>query len=126
MTNSSNGEAVRAHVLRAVAVEYGWPDLLPEEVDAATMTADALEELAGTYSFRGRDRVLRVENGLLVQSSEGSPDQLILPLSDSLLISSTFGYRYIVERDDAGDVVGLTLILSGARLFTYEKNRATL
>jgi hypothetical protein len=27
MTNSSNGEWVKGHVLRAIAVEYDWPDL---------------------------------------------------------------------------------------------------
>jgi hypothetical protein len=57
-----------------------------------------------------------------VQSNEGSPDQEILPLSDSLLVSATFGYRYGVERNELGQITGLTLILNGVRLFTYAKN----
>ncbi len=122
MTNSSHGEGVKAHILRAIASEYGWPDLLPETVDVVLLSEARLNEIAGTYSFRGRDRVLRVEDGSLIQSSEGSPDQRILALSDSLLVSETFGFRYGVDRNDAGEILGLTLILDGTRLFTYERN----
>ena len=122
LTNSSNGDAVKAHILRAIAVEYGWPDLLPEEVELVSLPDETLQELTGTYSFRGRDRVLTLEQGRLVQSSEGSPDQEILALSENLLVSTTFGYRYGVNRDQVGSVTGLTLILNGTRLFTYERN----
>ena len=82
MTNSSNGEAVKAHILRAIATEYDWPDLMPEEVDVVSLSDEVLGSLAGRYSFRGRDRVVRLDQGRLVQSSEGSPDQELLALSD--------------------------------------------
>jgi len=121
MTNSSNGEAVKAHIMRAIATEYGWPDLLPEEVEAVSLSVENLRGLEGTYSFRGRDRVLRVENGRLLQSSEGGPDQELRALSDDVLVSLTFGYRYAIDRNEAGAITGLTLILDETRLFTYEK-----
>ncbi len=123
MTNSSNGEGVKVHILRAIAIEYGWPNLLPEELDLTTLPNDAMRELEGVYSFRGRDRVLRLEQGRLQQHSEGGPDQEIRALSDSLLVSVTFGYRYGIDRDVSGAITGLTLILNGHRLFTYEKTR---
>ena len=122
MTNSSNGEGVKAHVLRAIAVEYGWPDLLPEQVETVRLSEEALRELEGTYSFRGRDRVLRVVDGRIIQSTEGGAAQELRALSDSLLVSLTFGYRYAVDRDQSGTITGLTLILDGTRLFTYERN----
>jgi CubicO group peptidase (beta-lactamase class C family) len=122
LTNSSNGEAVKAHILRGIATEYGWPELLPEEVEAVSLPLETLRELEGTYSFRGRDRVLRLENGRLLQSSEGNPDQEFRCLSDSTLISTTFGYRYDIDRDEAGSIIGLTLVLNGTRLFTYQRN----
>jgi hypothetical protein len=99
-----------------------WPDLLPEEVEVISLPDQTLQRLVGTYSFRGRDRVLRAEQGKLLQSSEGSPDQELLVLSEDLLVSATFGFRYGVDRDQAGSVIGLTLILNGTRLFTYERN----
>ena len=121
MTNSANGEGVKAHILRAIAAEYDWPDMLPEEVEAVSLTDHKLRDLEGTYSFRGRDRVLRLERGRLLQTSEGGHDHELRALSDSILVSLMFGYRYGVDREESGAVTGLTLILDGARLFTYEK-----
>ena len=122
MTNSSNGEGVKAHILRAIAAEYGWPDLLPEEVAAVHLAEETLGELEGTYSFRGSERVLRLDQGRLLQSSASGVNQEFRALSDSVLISLTFGYRYGIERDEFGTINGLTLILDGTRLFTYTKS----
>ena len=121
MTNSSNGEGVKAAVLRAIAVEYGWPDLVPEEVEVARLPDEVLEQLEGRYSFRGRERVLVVERGRILQRGEGDVEEELLPLSRDLLVSVGFGYRYAVNRDAAGAVTGLTLVLNGTRLFTYER-----
>ncbi len=121
MTNSSHGEGAKAQILRAIAVEYGWPDLQPEEVEVAQLSNDILEELEGRYSFRGRDRFLVVEQGRILQRSEGDREEELLPLSQDLLVSVSFGYRYAVDRNAVGSITGLTLILQGTRLFTYER-----
>ena len=121
MTNSSNGEGVKAHLLRAIAAEYGWPDYVPEEVDVVQLPDEALEELEGRYRFRGRDRVLVVEQGRLLQRSEGDREEELLSLSEDMLVSISFGYRYAIDRDTEGSITGLTLVLQGTRLFTYER-----
>jgi CubicO group peptidase (beta-lactamase class C family) len=121
MTNSSNGEGVKAHILRAIAAEYGWPDFVPEEVVVARLSEEVLEGLEGRYTFRGRDRVLVVEEGRILQRSEGGVEEELLPLSEDLLVSVSFGYRYAVDRGVNGSVTGLTLILNGTRRFTYER-----
>lgn len=121
MTNSSNGEGVKAQILRAIAAEYGWPDLVPEEVAVARLSDEVLEGLEGRYTFRGRDRVLVVDGGRILQRSEGGVEEELLPLSQDLLVSVSFGYRYAVNRDASGSVTGLTLTLHDTRLFTYER-----
>jgi CubicO group peptidase (beta-lactamase class C family) len=121
MTNSSNGEGVKAQILRAIATEYGWPDLVPEEVEVAPLSGEVLEGLEGRYTFRGRERVLVVERGRILQRSEGGVEEELLPLSEDLLVSVSFGYRYAINRDVNGSVTGLTLILHDTRLFTYER-----
>jgi len=121
MTNSSHGEGVKAHVLRAIAAEYGWPDFVPENVEVMPLPDTALRELEGRYAFRGRDRVLVVDQGRILQRSEGDLEEELLPLSEDQLVSVSFGYRYAIERDAAGSVTGLTLIWQGTRLFTYER-----
>ncbi len=121
MTNSSNGEGVKAHILRAIAVEYGWPDFVPEEVEVARLPEDVLAELEGRYSYHGRDQVLAVEGGRILQRSEGDREDELLPLSADLLVSVSFGYRLAIDRDTTGSITGLTLVLHGTRLFTYER-----
>jgi CubicO group peptidase (beta-lactamase class C family) len=121
MTNSSNGEAVKPYILRGIAAEYGWPDFVPEEVEVAQLADDVLEELEGRYSYHGRDRVLVVEGGRILQRSEGNREEELLPLSADLLVSVGFGYRWAVDRDATGSITGLTLMLDGTRLFTYER-----
>jgi CubicO group peptidase (beta-lactamase class C family) len=121
MTNSSNGEGVKAHVLRALAMEYGWPDYVPEEIDVVQLSEDFLGELVGRYRFRGRDRVLAVEQGRILQRSTGDREEELLALSEDELISISFGYRYAIDRDPLGSITGMTLVVQGTRLFTYEK-----
>lgn len=36
-------------------------------------------------------------------------------------MSVSFGYRFAVGRDSTGAVTGLTLVLNGTRLFTYDR-----
>ncbi len=121
MTNASSGEGAKAHILRAIAAEYGWPDYVPEEVDVARLSEEVLKELEGRYAFRGRDRVLAVEHGRILQRSEGGRQDELLPLSEDLLVSVSFGYRYAIDRDVTGSISGLTLMLHDTRLFTYER-----
>jgi CubicO group peptidase (beta-lactamase class C family) len=122
MTNSSNGQGVKGYILRGLAAEYGWPDFAPEEVEVARLPDDVLTELEGRYSFGGRDRVLVVEAGrILERISDRDRVEELLPLSADLLVSVSFGYRYAVERDATGSVTGLTFVLQGTRLFTYER-----
>ncbi|UCC84642.1 MAG: beta-lactamase family protein [Gemmatimonadota bacterium] len=122
MTNSSNGHGVTAHILRGIAAEYGWADFVPQEVEVARLPDDVLAELEGRYSYRGRDRVLAVEGGrILERISDRDREEELLPLSADLLVSVSFGYRYAVDRDATGSITGLTLVLQGTRLFTYER-----
>ncbi len=121
MTNSSNGEVVKPYILRGIAAEYGWPDFVPEEVEVARLPDDVLAELEGRYSYHGRDQVLAVEGGRILQRSEGDREDELLPLSADLLVSVSFGYRLAIDRDTTGSITGLTLVLHGTRLFTYER-----
>jgi CubicO group peptidase (beta-lactamase class C family) len=121
MTNSSHGEGVKAHVLRAIAAEYGWPDYVPEEIDVVPLSDEVLGALEGRYRFRGRDRVLVVDRGRIFQQSSGDREEELLAMSDDQLVSVSFGYRYDIDRDAAGYITGLTLVLQSTRLFTYER-----
>ena len=128
MTNSSRGETLKAHVLRAIAFEYGWPDFLPEEVDRIVLPAESLQEIEGRYSFRtSTEWDIRLEgNRLMLETvSQGSENVVeLVPIAEDLFVQTTFGTRYRVERDDEGAISGLTFILDGRNLFTIDKVEA--
>jgi len=124
MTNSSNGEAVKAAILRGIAAEYGWPDLVPEEVEVARLSEEVLGGLVGRYSFRGRDWLLVLEDGRILRRGDGPVAEELLPLSADSLVSVSFGYRLAVNRSASGAVTGLTFVLNGVPLFTYQKDAA--
>jgi CubicO group peptidase (beta-lactamase class C family) len=119
MTNSSNGEWVKSQVIRAIAAEYDWPDFRQSEIELAQLSDEAAAELLGRYSFRETERILTREDGRLLFGREGGIAQQLLPVSEDLFVEPVFGHHWGVERDATGSVSGITLILNGARLFTY-------
>jgi hypothetical protein len=119
MTNSSNGEWVKSQVIRAIAAEYDWPDFRQTEIELAQLPDEMAAELLGRYSFRERERRLTREDGRLLFGSEGGIAQQLLPVSEDLFVEPVFGHHWGVERDSAGSVTGITLILNGTRLFTF-------
>jgi CubicO group peptidase (beta-lactamase class C family) len=125
MTNSSRGEILKAHVLRSIAVEYGWPDLLPEEVDRITPPSESLQEIEGRYSLRtSTEWIVRLDgNRLLLETASAGGETAVelVPITEDLFVQTAFGTRYRVERGADGLVTGLTLILNGRDLFTIEK-----
>jgi CubicO group peptidase (beta-lactamase class C family) len=125
MTNSSRGEILKAHVLRAIAVEYGWPDLLPEEVDRVALSPESLAEIEGRYSLRtSTEWTVRLDgDSLLLETASGGSESAaeLVPIAEDLFVQTAFGTRYRVERGPDGSVAGLTFILNGRDLFTIEK-----
>jgi hypothetical protein len=123
MTNSSRGEILKAHILRAIAVEYDWPDLLPEEVERTSPGVEVLQELEGRYALRDSTYgTVRLDgNHLMLETVSGGGAVEMVPIGADLFVQTTFGTRYKVERTADGAVGGLTLILNGRDLFTIEK-----
>ena len=112
---------MKEQVLRAIAVEYGWPDFRPREIDAVPIAEESLAELTGRYSFRGRDRMLEIRDGRIVFTRGGGHDQELFPVEEDLFVERVFGHGYMVNRDAQGTVTGLTLVLDGTPLFVYER-----
>jgi len=125
MTSSSRGEALKSHILRAIAVEYGWPDLLPEEVDRIALSPDDLRQIEGRYALRtSTEWAVRLEGDrLLLETVSGGGESAVelVPVAEDLFVQTTFGTRYRVERTADGAVSGLTFNLNGRDLFTIER-----
>jgi hypothetical protein len=73
MTNAEQGGRLTADVLRAVASEYGWPDMREREVTIATVPLETLRSYEGRYHLGGRDGVVTATDGhLTLQVPDGS------------------------------------------------------
>ncbi|AMY08657.1 FmtA-like protein [Luteitalea pratensis] len=73
MTNAEQGGRLTADVLRAVASEYGWPDMREREVTIATVPLETLRSYEGRYHLGGRDGVVAATDGhLTLQVPDGS------------------------------------------------------
>jgi CubicO group peptidase (beta-lactamase class C family) len=66
MTNGDSGTGVAEEILRAISVEYGWPDYKPREKTVVTVDEETLRSYAGAYHFPGGPSVTIVlEKGRL-------------------------------------------------------------
>ena len=56
MTNGEQGGRLTGEVMRAVASEYGWPDMQEREVTLVDVPIDTLRSYEGRYQLRRRNR----------------------------------------------------------------------
>ena len=109
MANSDNGGAIASEILRAVALEYDWPGLLEDPVEAVRLSADVLEDSAGRYAI-GPSQVARltVEDGeLIARVSLQDFASRLYPLGDDVFLSDELGGRLRFVRDAAGEITGI-------------------
>lgn len=104
MTNSDNGSALIAEILRAIAREYGWPDYQVVERTAVPLTAEAFDAFFGRYE---RDditlRFFRKENHFYLRASD-QPRVEIFPSSDHEFFLLDQPDTFAFERDATGQV----------------------
>jgi hypothetical protein len=71
MTNAANGARLGSEVMRAIAAEYGWPDLKPRERAIVPVSPDTLQSYAGTYLFGDQKVIVTVQDGRLTVQAPG-------------------------------------------------------
>ena len=65
MTNAEQGGRLTGDVLRAIANEYGWPDMQEREVTIVDVPVDTLRSYEGRYQLGGDTGEVIVTNGRL-------------------------------------------------------------
>lgn len=109
MANSDNGGAIASEILRAVALEYGWPGLLEDPVEPVRLSATDLAGYEGRYAI-GPSQVakLTVEDGELVaRVTLQDFASRMYPLGDDVFLSDELGARLRFVRDPSGDITGI-------------------
>lgn len=108
MTNGDNARPLIAEIERAVSKYYGWGFSDQRAVEAIQLTAETLNQFAGTYRMRDLEIGLdfSVVNGRLAAEGEIGRFQFI-PLGESTFIDLETGHEIVFQPD--GDKQGFLL-----------------
>jgi CubicO group peptidase (beta-lactamase class C family) len=103
MANSDDGIPLAYEIVRAIAVEYGWPHYVADPVDVVALDAAALAPLEGAYRVNA-DRIARIraEGGHLVLRTPFQPDAELLPVSPTTFVRTDEDERYTFTRTPDG------------------------
>lgn len=81
MTNGDNGSRLANEVMRAVALEYDWPDFKPRERTVVTVPLETLRTYGGRYTREGFDATIAISGGALTITGPGQPVLTLLATS---------------------------------------------
>lgn len=112
MANSVNGGALAEELLRAVAVEYGWPEFAPQRVTPVPLDWEAAAGLVGSYLLRvgpGRPAEVRLDGDRLMLHGPQQMVQELIPESRSGFIAATTGWRVEFTRDEGGRATAIRI-----------------
>lgn len=117
MTNSDNGGPLADEIIRSIAREYGWPDLLPAERAVAQVDPDVYASLVGRYHMESAApgvlvNVTHDEHGLRVQTPGGRPE-VVYASSDSSYFAPGDGTQFTFLRGEDGAIAQLLISLPG-------------
>jgi CubicO group peptidase (beta-lactamase class C family) len=106
MSNSDNGNELIMEVMRAIAVEYGWPDLQPEKRTVIELDPAVLAAFVGEYDLgSGFTFLISSENGKLFGQPKGRSRAELLPESASDFFAVMPGIPSFQFVKDAGGQV---------------------
>lgn len=109
MTNSANGSALGAEIIRAAAGTYGWPDAEPKTVSRVDLTDAQLSKFAGAYALPGSAEAyatLSLGDTVLAGTLATGSDFSLVPLSETRFIDPDDGQEITFQ--DADGVVSLS------------------
>jgi CubicO group peptidase (beta-lactamase class C family) len=121
MVNGDGGYPLIQELLRAVALEYGWPHRFHEMIVPARLSAAQLAPFAGTWRFgpgeRGLVVVTAVENALET-ARPGMPVDRFVPIDADNFVEPLSGIRLRREGD------GLVIVTPGGPPLTAVREPA--
>lgn len=109
LTNGGQGRRLMEEVVRAVAADYGWPDIAAPATGEKTLSLAELSKVAGRFKGGGLDVVFEARpDGLYANAGAPVPERL-LALSPTRFRSESMG----VTVEFASDFSSLTIIEGG-------------
>lgn len=121
MTNSDNGGALAAEIIRSIAREYGWLDYLPPEKVVVEIDPAVLTDYVGKYQLApGFVIIITYENGKLIAQPAGQQKNEMYAESETEFFLKTVEAQIKFVKDAQGKVTNL-ILRQGRRETTAKK-----
>lgn len=114
MTNSDNGGALGAEIVRSIAKEYGWLAYLPKEKIIVAVDPKIYDDYVGQYQL-APNAILTVtnENGKLMGQPTGQTKLELFAESETEFFPKSVDAQIKFVKDAEGKVTGLVLRQNG-------------
>jgi CubicO group peptidase (beta-lactamase class C family) len=113
MTNANRTRPLALELIRAIAREYGWPDLLPQEFVLAKVDPAVYQKYAGLYELENGSKItVTTEEGRLWAQGPGGDKSEMLPESETKYFSDN-GIVHRFELSEDGAVAAVIIELGG-------------
>ncbi|MBD2244893.1 serine hydrolase [Nostoc sp. FACHB-888] len=111
MLNSNEVELIQ-EVMRAIALEYDWPDVFEKEKPIIPLSQ--AEKYSGLYLTKSglQFKVVTQNENLFIQCDQQPPLQFF-PTSELEFFAKTVNTSICFERDDTGNITAMTLSQAG-------------
>jgi CubicO group peptidase (beta-lactamase class C family) len=109
MTNGGQGRRLMDEVVRAIATDYGWPDIAPPATEEKTLSLAELAKAAGRFEGGGLNVVVEARPDGLYASAGGPVPERLVTLSATRFRSESLG----ASIEYAPDFSSFTIIEGG-------------
>jgi hypothetical protein len=108
MMNANRAIPLAEELIRAIAREYNWPELLPPERVLAKVDQSVYATYVGQYELSpNRTAAITVENGRIFLQPSGQTKEELFPESETMFFPLIQDIRIIFVKDAAGQVTEL-------------------
>lgn len=121
LTNARGGKQLADEIVRAVAHEYGWPEMAPRKVVAIDVPAKSLDTFPGYYETPGFSVWIERDGEQLTARVGGVDAEPLLALTPTRFIASE--RDTVIEFGDspAGGAKGFQIVSGGPPVFLERK-----
>ncbi len=100
MVNSNEGVELLGEIMRAIAIEYQWPDYLPKTQTAAPLSAEEIKKLKGNYlSEAGQEIKLEEANGALTLTYQHQNPIPLIKSTENKFYDKQFNFLISFDND---------------------------
>jgi CubicO group peptidase (beta-lactamase class C family) len=110
MTNSNSGGALYQEILRGIAKEYQWEDILPDEVEIIEMAPEKIEAFKGRYLI-SLDEVITItaDKESIFLAGTSFEKREIFPIAEKEFVSPESGMTFTFSLDEKGEAADLKI-----------------